>query len=73
MPRQIYGYFWMAIEFSENILILMAVHGIIHFTLWLITFLSLKCQKGLNIYIFSLKTAILDFKMAMELSRNILI
>ena len=61
----------MAMEFSVNILISMAVHGIIHFTLLLFTFLSLKCQKGLNIYIFSLKTAILDFKMAMELSRNI--
>ena len=63
----------MAMEFSMNILISMAVHGMIHFTLLLFTFLSLKCQEGLNIYIFSLETAILDFKMAMELSRNILI
>ena len=58
----------MAMEFFKNILISMAVHGIIHFTLFLITFLSLKCQKSLKIYIFSLKTAILDFKVAAEKS-----
>ena len=61
----------MAMEFSENILISMAVHGIIHFTLFLITFLSLKCQKGLKIYIFSLKTAIFGLKM--ELSKTMFI
>ena len=64
-------------EISKHILIWMAAINcnsnlvFTYFTMCLITFLSLKYEKGLKMAIFCSKVAILDFKRAKELSKNI--
>ena len=55
-----------AIKFTSNF-------DLIHFTIFFITFRSLKYQKDLKMAIFGLKMALLDFKRAKELSKNIYI
>ena len=72
-------YFKKAKEISKHILIWMAAINcdsnlvFIYFTMCLITFLSLKYEKGLKMAIFCSKVAILDFKMTLELSKNIFV
>ena len=69
----------MAMDLSKNIFIWSAakscnmVHGIIHLTILFNTFLSIKCQKGPKMAISGLEMAILELKMAMDLSKNIFI
>ena len=71
--------FKMAMELSKNIFIWTTAksctreYGIIHFITFFITFMWLRCQKGLKMAILGLKMALLDFKMGVELSKNILI